>query len=32
MYRTIDEGDTITMWDIQHNTLAGGTARDIAHL
>jgi len=26
MYRTIDEGDTITMWDIQHNTLAGDVA------
>ncbi|BGP50332.1 hypothetical protein JCM10450v2_006251 [Rhodotorula kratochvilovae] len=26
MYRTIDPGDTITMWDIRHNTVAGDVA------
>lgn len=26
MYRTINEGDTITMWDISHNTIAGDVA------
>lgn len=26
MYRTISEGDTITMWDISHNTIAGDVA------